>query len=76
MRAGSRAILQSRWPPFEQLTKSALELIRGLAPAEDMELIDVNALARRVKEDCAALGHAVRVEGAASAVRARPRALR
>jgi signal transduction histidine kinase len=72
----ARAKIERDLDEIEQLTTSALELIRGLAPAEDMDLIDLNALARRVKEDCAALGHAIRIEGAASGVRARPMAMR
>jgi len=71
-----RAKLEGDLDVIESLAKTALEVARELAPQEPMVPVDVEAMLRRLADDCAAPGAPIPVRGSAKPVVARPVALR
>lgn len=58
------------------LATSVLDVTRSLAADEPLARIDLDELARKLVDDYAQLGQALRVEGRAAPIEARPHALR
>src|SRR5205814_4064795 len=61
---------------IEALATTVLDVTRSLAADEPMARIDLEELSRKLVEDNAQLGHALKVEGHAAPIEARPLSLR
>jgi protein-histidine pros-kinase len=61
---------------IEALATTVLDVTRSLAADEPLARIDFDELSRKLVDDYAQLGHALRVEGSAAPIEARPHALR